>query len=197
MFRLTRPSEREKEELLASARESPVSTPSLLTLADGPIGSPPKGFAHDLSHTEIGQGQNAFAATREAFQRWEQFNLGWVRIANPYPKIIPGELAAVEAHIAFLWSINFSRIVEVIDTPTRFGFMYATTALHVEEGQERFVLEFDPKSERVHYLIEAISRPRHVLAQIGYPISRAMQYRFQKDSIARMKSSISSGHIRK
>jgi uncharacterized protein (UPF0548 family) len=65
--------------------------------------------------------------------------------------------------------------------------MYATTALHVEEGQERFVVEFDPESESVHYLIEAISRPRHVLARIGYPISRAMQRRFRRDSIAKMK----------
>ena len=47
--------------------------------------------------------------------------------------------------------------------------MYTTTAFHVEEGQERFVIEFDTESESVRYLIEAISRPRHILARIGYP----------------------------
>lgn len=190
MFRLTKPNEQEIERLLETARDAPVSSPNLLTLAGGPVGTPPRGFVHDLSRTEIGRGEHAFAIAREAFQKWEQFNLGWVRIANPYPRIIPGTLVAVEAHTAGLWSINFSRVLEVVDSPTRFGFLYATTALHIEEGQERFVLEIDRESKAVFYLIEAISRPRHVLARIGYPISRAMQHRFQRDSIVRMKGCV-------
>ena len=193
MFRLTRPNEQDIESLLEAAREAPVSSPNLLRLADGPVGTPPWGFAHDLSRSEIGRGEQAFAAAREAFRRWEQFDLGWVHIANPYPKTIPGALVAVEAHTAWLWSINFSRVVDVVDNQTRFGFMYATTLLHVEEGQERFVLEFDPESESVFYLIEAISRPRHVLALIGYPISRIMQYRFRRDSMAKMKRCVAGG----
>jgi len=36
---------------------------------------------------------------------------------------------------------------------TRFGFVYNTTAVHVEQGQERFVIDFDPESESV-YLID-------------------------------------------
>ncbi len=109
---------------------------------------------------------------------------------NPMAKISPGELVAVEAHTAYLWSINFSRVVEVVESPTRFGFMYTTTAAHVEEGQERFVIDFDPGSESVSYLLEAVSRPRHILARIGYPLSRAMQHRFARDSHARMRRCI-------
>ena len=187
VFRLTRASEDEREKLLAAARQLPPSSPNVLTLTDGLVETLPRGFAHDLSRSQIGQGQSAFAAAREALRRWEQFNLGWVRIANPIPELVPGELVAVEAHTAFLWSINVSRIVEVVDTPTRFGFMYTTTALHVEEGQERFVVEFEPESGSVTYLIEAISRPRHILARAGYPFSRAMQHRFARDSHARMR----------
>ena len=110
------------------------------------------------------------------------------RLLTEFPSLSPGELVAVEAHTALLWSISFNRIVEIVDTPTRFGFMYTTTAFHVEEGQERFVVEFDMQSDSVHYLIEAVSRPRHILARIGYPFSRAMQHRFAKDSHARMRS---------
>ena len=130
---------------------------------------------------------------REAFQRWEQFDLGWVLVANPTARIALGQMVAVEAHTACLWSINLSRIVEIVDSPTRFGFMYATTALHVEEGQERFVIDFDPDSESVSYLIEAVSRPRHILARIGYPFSRAMQHRFARDSHARIRHCILGG----
>jgi uncharacterized protein (UPF0548 family) len=186
MLRPFRTSEAQKEKLLAAAREAPPSSPHLLTLTDGPHGTPPKGFAHDVSRSEIGRGLQVFAATREAFWRWKQFDLGWVQVVNPTATIAPGELVALEAHTAYLWSISFNRIVEVVDGPTRFGFMYTTTAFHVEEGQERFVIDFDPESESVSYLLEAVSRPRHILARLGYPISRAMQHRFARDSHARM-----------
>lgn len=193
MFRLTKATQEERARQLAAASEAPVSCPNLLTLENGPVGTAPWGFAHDLSRRLIGRRHRDFEAARTAFQRWEQFELQWVRIANQSPKIVAGELVAVEAHTLCLWSINFSRVVEVVDTPTRFGFMYSTTPLHVEEGQERFLLEFEPKSESVHYLIEAISRPRDALARIGYPISRAMQHRFQRDSVAKMKRCVEAG----
>lgn len=190
MLRPFRTSEAQKEKLLAAAREAPPSSPHLLTVTDGSLGNPPKGFVHDLSRSEIGRGPHVFVAAREAFQRWEQFDLGWVQVVNPIAKIAPGELVAVEAHTAYLWSISFNRVVEVVDSPTRFGFMYTTTAFHVEEGQERFVIDFDPESESVSYLLEAVSRPRHILARIGYPFSRAMQHRFARDSHARIRRGI-------
>ena len=187
MFRFTRANAQEREKLLAVALHAPPSSPHLLTIAGGSLGNPPQGFAHDSSLSGIGRGEQAFSAAREALRRWKQFDLGWVRIANPVPRILPGELVAVEAHTAWLWSINFSRIVEIVDTPTRFGFLYTTTALHVEEGQERFVVEFDAETESVLYLIEAVSRPRHILVRAGYPFSRVMQHRFARESRARMR----------
>jgi uncharacterized protein (UPF0548 family) len=150
----------------------------LLTVTDGSLGTPPKGFVHDLSRSEIGRGLHVFVAAREAFQRWEQFDLGWVQVVNPIAKIAPGELVAVETHTAYLWSISFNRVVEVVDSPTR------------------FVIDFDPESESVSYLIEAVSRPRHILARVGYPFSRAMQHRFTRDSHARMRRSVIDQLIR-
>jgi hypothetical protein len=70
-----------------------------------------------------------------------------------------------------------SRITEAVNTSVRFGFLYTTTRSHVEEGQERFVIEYDMASGHVWYLIEAVSRPRHFLARIAYPYFRAMQHR--------------------
>jgi len=190
VLRPFRTSEAQKERLFAAAREAPPSSPRLLTLAEGLLAKPPQGFVHDISRSEVGRGPRAFAAARKAFQRWEEFDLGWVRVVNPAARILPGELVGVEAHTAYLWSINFSRVVEVVDDPARFGFMYTTTAFHLEEGQERFVIDFYPESESVSYLLEAVSRPRHILARIGYPFSPAMQHRFARDSHARMRRSV-------
>jgi len=135
----------------------------------------------------IGHGEAAFIAARTAFKQWRHFDLGWVRVANPTARIALGELVAVEAHAAGLWSLNLSRITETIDTPTRYGFLYATTRRHVEEGQERFLIEFDPDTGDIFYLIEAVSRPRHSLARLAWPYSRAMQHRFARESHARMR----------
>jgi uncharacterized protein (UPF0548 family) len=188
MFRLFRTSEDEKQALLAAAGKVPVFSPHLLTVAAGLLGgTAPSGFAHDFSRSDLGQGRQTFEAARDAFLRWQQFDLGWAQVVNPSAKIIPGQLVGVEAHTAYLWSVSINCIVDIVDTPTRFGFMYTTTAIHVEQGQERFVLDLDPATETVSYLIEAVSRPRHPLTRMAYPFSRAMQRRFARDSHARLR----------
>ena len=172
---------------MAAASEAPPSSPHLLTLADGSMGTPPKGFVHDLSRSEIGRGLHDFETARAGLLQWQQFDLGWVQVVNPSAKIIPGQLVGVEAHTACFWSVSLNRIVETVNSPSRFGFMYVTTSLHVEQGQERFIIEFDPLTESVSYLIEAVSRPRHFLARAAYPFSRAMQRRFARDSHTRLR----------
>lgn len=174
---------------MESASDAQPSSPALLALGDGVVEPPPSGFVVDRSRTSLGYGESVFRAGREAFKRWEQFDLGWVRVANS-PTIIPGELVAVEVQTAFIWSINFSRITEAVDTSVRFGFLYTTTRTHLEEGQERFVIEYDVASGHVSYLIEAVSRPRHFLPRIAYPYSRAIQHRFARDSHRRILRSV-------
>ena len=115
------------------------------------------------------------------------FNHGWTRVANPAAKIEIGQIIAMQAHTLGLWTLNMSRIVETVDTPTRFGFLYATTPMHVEQGAERFLLEFNPTTSEVHYVLEAISRPRHILAHLGLPLSRHFQHQFARESHNRMR----------
>jgi uncharacterized protein (UPF0548 family) len=190
MFSLTRPSREVIDGALNRAAVLQPACPELLSLREGLTAtSLPWGFAHDVSLSEIGRGEAAFVQARLALEHWAQFDLGWVRVANPNARVRKGELVAVEAHSA-VWSLNLSRIIETVDTPERFGFLYATTAMHVEEGQERFVIELDRSTGRVLYLIEAVSRPRHLLARAGWPIGRAMQSRFRRDSHARMRRAV-------
>jgi uncharacterized protein (UPF0548 family) len=126
------------------------------------------------------------AAAKVAFERWAMFNLGWVCVANPEASIAPGQIVAVEVHALRLWSLNLSRITQVVDTPARFGFVYSTTTMHVEQGEERFLLEFDSSSGDVSYMLDAISRPRSALAWLGFPVTRSFQHRFARGSRRRM-----------
>lgn len=118
------------------------------------------------------------------------FDLGWVRVANPQTHIALGQIVAVEVQSLGLWTLNLSRIVEVIDSPGFFGFIYATTALHVEYGEERFLLQYDPATEEVSYDLEAVSQPRSLLARFSLPIARSFQHRFARDSHRRMRGAV-------
>jgi uncharacterized protein (UPF0548 family) len=194
VFRLAKPAQELIDRQLAAARPLAVVCPPLLSLETGVTRTRlPIGFSHDRSASVIGHGPSAFEAARSALQQWSQFDLGWARVANPLTPVARGRLIAVEARTAGLWSLSISRILETVDTATRFGFLYSTTPLHVEEGEERFVLELNPESGQVWYLIEAVSRPRHPLALLGWPFARAMQHRFVRDSHIHMREVVASG----
>jgi uncharacterized protein (UPF0548 family) len=180
---------------------SPARLASLIAKArsldhnyDAPLGTElglegvrvPPGFVLDHTRSVIGNGAATFSAAKALFRTWTIFDLGWVRVANPGAKIEVGETVAVEAHSLSLWSINISRILYVIDEPGRFGFGYGTTALHVESGEERFLLEYDANSGNVFYDLLAISRPAHWLARLAYPFTRSQQRRFARESQRRM-----------
>ncbi|MGA8089771.1 MAG: DUF1990 domain-containing protein [Terracidiphilus sp.] len=152
------------------------------------------GFEIDQMRTQIGTGKQAFENAIRGFESWMQFDLGWVRIANPTTRIEVGAIAAVGVRSLGLWSLNLSQLVETVRTGTHFGFVYKTTPNHVEDGEERFVLTYESSTGGVWYETEAVSRPRDVLALFGYPVTRAFQHRFARDSHRRMRevSSMSS-----
>jgi uncharacterized protein (UPF0548 family) len=187
VFSLHKPSESLIHHQLDSARDLPLTYGMPFVTEHGPAEArPPRGYARDHTRSEIGHGEAAFEAAKSALRSWSHFDLGWVRVANPEARLDPDQLVAVEAHTLGLWSVNISRIVYVIDESTRFGFAYGTTPLHVESGEERFLVEFYPVSGTVSYELLAISRPVHWLARLGYPYTRSQQHRFARDSHARM-----------
>jgi uncharacterized protein (UPF0548 family) len=188
VFSLTRPTEAVIERQVGTAAHLPASVAPLLSLDSG-LGNVrlPFGFAHDRLRTCLGTGEAVFGAAKRAFERWAMFDLGWVRVANPQALIAAGQIVAVEVHTVGLWTLNLSRITAVVDTPGRFGFIYATTAMHVEQGEERFLLAFDAASGDVWYELEAVSCPRDPLARLGFPVTRAFQHRFALDSHRQMR----------
>ena len=128
--------------------------------------------------------------------RWQQFHLGWVEAWPPDTPIQPGEVVAVLGRALGLWWVNAARIIYIVDDPgpiPRFGFAYGTLPGHVESGEERFLIEWDPGDNRVWYDILAFSKPNHILTRLGYPIVRRIQKRFARDSAASMLQAVRSG----
>jgi len=197
VFRLTQPSATAIENQIVAAGLSPAPPPRFLRMDNGQgPSSLPDLFVRDFSESCIGHGAAAFGKARRAFRSWTMFDLGWARVANSAAIIQLGQLVAVEIRALGLWSLNISRIVDAADEPHRFGFVYATTALHVEEGEERFLLTLDPDSGDVRYTLEAVSRPRSRLAWLGYPVARAFQHRFARDSHLRMRRELEGEVVR-
>jgi uncharacterized protein (UPF0548 family) len=187
VFQLLQPSDDQVERAVLAASFNGVTRAEYLHRFEGLRQIHlPNGFVLDRLRTEIGNGKEGFCHACQAFANWRQFDLGWTRVVNSSAKIEPGQVVAVEVHSLGLWSLNLSRIVEVVDTTHSFGFIYKTTHLHVEEGEERFLLTLDEKTGAVYYETEAVSRPRSVPAILGYPVTRMFQHRFARASHQRM-----------
>jgi uncharacterized protein (UPF0548 family) len=72
-----------------------------------------------------------------------------------------------------------------MDEVDRFGFAYGTLPGHVECGEEIFMVERTGDGT-VRYVIQAFSKPRFWMARLAYPVARAHQRKFVRDSKATM-----------
>ena len=190
MLRLRRPAHEQVHDQIVLAIGGRPASPSFLSIEEGRDPGDLGGFSYDQSRSCLGHGESVFAAAKRAFANWQMFDLGWVRVVNPSATIACGQIVAVEVHSLGLWSVNLSQIMETVDAETRFGFLYSTTVHHIEQGEESFVLRFDSSTGEVVYELDAVSRPRHVLAKLGYPVARHYQHRFARDSHRRMRQAV-------
>jgi len=166
-----------------------LTYPAVGTLAQ----TPPAGFVVDHTRCQLGQGEAVFRAARAALERWQQFHLGWVEAGPTDTPLEPGQVVAVLARSIGLWWLNACRIVAVSNEEGpihRFGFTYGTLPGHAECGEERFLVEWDRTNDTAWYDILACSRPRHVLARLGYPWVRRVQKRFGRESAAAMRAAV-------
>ena len=187
MFLTHRPTKSEIEKFIDESSNLPLSY--------HPVGlakeSPP-GFNVDAASAIVGQGGDSFARARRALTEWRHFELGWVELFPHGASTESGTVVAVLAHHLGLWSLNGCRVVYGLgeEDVWQFGFAYGTLTNHIEMGEESFEVAMASDTEEVTYRIRAVSKPRAVLARIGYPYARISQSRFRRDSIAVMRRAI-------
>jgi uncharacterized protein (UPF0548 family) len=125
------------------------------------------------------------------------FHMPNVWLCWPNASIEPGTLVAILIRHFGFWSLNFSKIVYLVDEDAavrRYGFAYGTLAEHAERGEERFTVEWDRASDVVAYDILSFSKPGHLLTRLGYPAARRLQLRFVRNSLAAMVDSVLADH---
>ena len=109
------------------------------------------------------------------------FNMPWIRLCWPTAPIEVGTIVAVSMHHFAFFSLNACRIVYTVDEDGpihRFGFAYGTLLEHAESGEERFTVEWRRDDDSIWYDITALSRPKHPMARLAYPLARRLQRKF-------------------
>lgn len=153
----------------------------------------PKGYTLDHHRVRLGKGQEAFDRAVKAVREWKMFEMPWVQLCWPDTPIKEGATVAVlVSHMGF-WSLNAARIVYLVvedGADKKYGFAYGTLLEHGERGEERFTVEFHAKDQSVWYDVCAFSQP-NFLARLAYPLSRALQKRFARDSKSAMQKAVS------
>jgi uncharacterized protein (UPF0548 family) len=188
MFLPRRPCQHQIEEFIARSRDLPLSY--------NPVGiakESPHGFKVDEASGVIGHGRQAFERAKLALVQWQHFDFGWVELFPRGAAIEPGSVVAVLVHHLGFWSLNGCRVVYTLGdrrTGLGFGFAYGTLSNHAELGEEIFEVSLVPDSEEVIYRIRAVSKARATLAKLGYPLTRMLQARFRRDSIAALRRAI-------
>jgi uncharacterized protein (UPF0548 family) len=156
--------------------------------------SAPPGYVADHTRILLGHGEYFWQQAVKAIHTWQMFNLEWVRLCWSDVPIEEGaNVAVLIRHFGF-WSLNAARIVYAINendgVMRRHGFAYGTLLDHEESGEERFSVEWHHQDDCVWYDLFAFSRPRAMLAKLGYPLARWLQWRFRKDSMAAMAKAV-------
>lgn len=194
MFLIGKPDERFIRRFLREQKDAPYSYAEVgasRTLA-------PNGYNVDQSRIFLGEGRPTFERAIEALKNWKMFEMSWIKLCWPDTPIEVGAVVGVLAHHFGFWSLNACRIVYVLDEKgevEKCGFAYGTLPAHGERGEERFSVEYNRSDEKVWYDLYAFSKPKHVLAKAGYPISRSLQKRFASESKKAMLKAVNGGRI--
>jgi uncharacterized protein (UPF0548 family) len=185
MFFLSKPDEVRIRTVLESQQGCGFSYPKV----GATQGELPTGWAVLRGRAVLGSGPATFERAVKAICQWKMFEVSGIELCWPSVPIQPeSSVAIVIRHFGF-WSVNCCKIVYVIDEDgpvRRFGFAYGTLPEHAEQGEERFVVEWDRASDLVCYDILSFSRPGNAVVKVAYPAAHWLQRRFVRDSLAAM-----------
>ena len=142
------------------------------------------GFNRDHQRVLLGHGEETFRRACQAIRTWQMLPPSVVQVSPHDAPLTEGTTVAILFHARLFgcWLVLPTRIIYTIDEATSFGFAYGTVQGHWEQGEERFLIEWDHSDDSVWYDVRAFSKPRYWGARVAYPVTRMLQRRFARDS---------------
>jgi uncharacterized protein (UPF0548 family) len=194
---LSRPSDEAVHAFIAAQKERAVTYPEVGVSAYGPAHAP-AGYPVNRTRAKIGHGERDFDAAKAALRSWSMYALPWIDLCWPgKAPIRTGTVSAVRAKIVFLWALSATRLLYVVDEDhggtARWGFAIGTLPGHVEQGEERFLVEWDHATGDVYFDLYAFAKGRHPLAVAGLPVTLWVQRRFARESVGAMRKAVRAG----
>lgn len=180
---LRRPSVGDMERVLAALGGGPLSYAEVGMTRRSPG---PPGFVRTEGEGRLGDGRGVFERAATALRQWRMIPAGWIRIVPEEPSFEEATTVCISTSQLGLHTLNLDRVVYTVDEARVCAMAYGTLRDHAETGEEVFEVTHR-EDDSVWFRIMSYSRPRHVLAWLGYPVTRYYQRRFVAESIETMK----------
>jgi uncharacterized protein (UPF0548 family) len=150
------------------------------------------GFHYDHWNVPLGSGDAGFERAKEGLREWAAHADADVNVTPSGAPLAPGQTVALVVRTAGLYMLAACQIVWTVDDAHNFGFAYGTLPGHPECGEEAFVIQRADDGS-VSFDITAISRPTHLLARLGGPVTRMLQIRTTRGYLEAMQTWVGSG----
>ena len=189
MFFLRRPTDERLERYRLACESRPFNRPDLESAM---LDAPPRGFHTDDYGVVLGRGEKVYAAAVAALESFAMYPAPWAWVQVGSRPLVPGSVYVAVVRGYGLYTVLPGRLFEVFDGSDenrRRGFSFGTIVGHVEQGVERFSVEWSPETDEVRYGVRAVWRPT-ALVRLGQPLARRMQLKFQRGSMDSMRASV-------
>ena len=133
MLTLHKPDESALAALVSRHHDAPLSYPAGLLQR---VGSE-RGWFVDRHCEVVEHGTADFELAKEALRQWTQFRMPWTVPALPLATLAVASTAGYSARAVGLWWSYCCQILETIDEPDQFGFVYGTVRGHAERTRHR------------------------------------------------------------
>ncbi len=167
--RVRRPSDTELAELHEEQSQQEVTYEPV-----GMVGTRgPSGYRRDRAEVSLGARAETFNRAFDALVNWRAHTGAGFGVFPP-TTVQDGATVVLYRRVAVGYITVCCRVVYMITESGRQGFAYGTLPLHLEEGEQAFVIEQDANGH-ARFVIESLSRPAHPVTRAAYPMTRLMQ----------------------
>ncbi len=149
-------------------------------------GGLPSGYGHLRRDARLGQGQAVFTAAVAALRTWRMQKVAGLGVRTEATTIDEGVEFATGLGVGPLRIWAPTRVVWLIDEPTRFGYGMGTLPGHPERGEESFIITLDGGAG-VRFSLASFSVPVRWFARLGGPVTSLGQRYVVNRYIAAMR----------
>lgn len=141
----------------------------------------PRGYRETRYRTVLGVAPGVFEHAKDALQNRVMYPAPLSALRPENAPLTPGATLVVVLNLFGCQALNAIRVLAIDDRPDDYRLVVGTLPGHALVGKE--VFRIVREDERVVYELYAVSKPRHWLTKLGWPLTRWVQRRFARKSL--------------